>query len=47
MGIGVAIVICVAIISACSMVTVLGVAGMKYGDKYIKDCKNKKNESKK
>ena len=36
MDIGWAIVISVAIISVCGMITILGVAGMKTGVKYMK-----------
>ena len=43
MGIGLAIVISVAIMSVCGMITILGVAGIKYGDKYQKH-DDKKNE---
>lgn len=47
MGVGVAIVVSIAILSFCSMITILGVSGMKYGEKYVKhmnDREEKKDE---
>ena len=44
MDIGVAIVVSVAIASFCAMITILGVFGMKYGEKFLKECKKKKDE---
>jgi len=45
MGVALAIVICVAIVSVVASITILGVAGMKYGDKYMcsKGHKDKKD----
>ena len=46
MGIGLSIVISVAIICVCSMITVLGVAGMRMCEKYFNYCKNKSDSNK-